>query len=397
MRILLLTVAFLPQVGGAEVGVHNLAEGLVEDGHQVLVCAAQAKYGPDHVRHYELYRYAVPRGASRFAVADWWVYRALLKVAAAWKPDVVHAHFTWPSGYAAIKARERLQVPVVMTPRGGDLQVREEIAYGYRLRPALRKKIDTAILRAEGLVALSPNLRMEMIRIGAAAERIIEAPNGINLPLFSTPQPEARAQLGFSEDRFIMLSVGRNHPVKGFADLIHAVALLVKKNPEALCVIVGPDVPQLDGLVHECGVTESVRLFDETPPAGVEFKSEKGSRSRSPFPHPSIVPFYHAADLYAMPSKMEGLPVTGIEAMATGLPILATRTPGAEALIQNEINGLLTTIGSPEELAAAARRLIADRDLCKRMGAEGQRLAQVYDRRAIARQHVAFYGKLVES
>lgn len=391
MKILMLTSSFLPRIGGAEVGVHNLAEGLVETGQQVLICAAQTTQIRDHDHLYDLCRYTIPRGTFRLAIADWWVRRFLLKVATWWKPDVIHAHFTWPPGYAAIRARDSLHAPVVISPRGGDIQVREDINYGFRLKPALKKKIDAAVLQADSLVALSNNIRSELLKIGASAEHIVEIPNGFNYQIFSESDPGARTRLGFSPDQFIILAVGRNSIEKGFPDLIRATALLTHQNPGVICVIVGRNVQALSKLAREYGITESVRLYDEATPAGIEFKDQS-----SP-PGTSIVPFYQAADVYAMPSLDEGLPMVGIEAMSAGLPLVATRTPGAMDLVQDGVNGLLTSIGNPDELASALCRLMLNPGLRQTMGSEARRIARRFGRQEIAVQHLTLYQRLTQN
>lgn len=390
MRVLMLTGSFLPHIGGAEVGVHNLSEGLVEIGQQVLLCAELSGQKPEHLHSYELRRYSIPRGTFRLAIADWWVRSFLSKVAAEWKPEVIHAHFTWPTGYAAAQAGKDLHIPVLITPRGGDLQVREDIQYGYRLRPALRKKIDAAVRDVDGLVALSQNMQAELIRLGAQAGRITEIPNGTNYRLLADPYPEARAELGLPRDKFIILAVGRNVPVKGFASLIRATALLAQQNLQVLCLIVGRNLQTLRPLIDECSVVESVRLYDEAFPVGIEFID------RPTLPEERVLTFYQAADVYAMPSLMEGLPGSGIEAMSAGLPLVATRTPGALALVHDGINGILTPIEAPEELASALYKLMSNPDLRRSMGNEARRLAQRFDRQNIAAQHLALYQRLTQ-
>lgn len=98
MRILIVTSTFLPTVAGAEMAVHNLAEGLVALGHSVLVCAPEPSSVRPHKHTYELVRYRVPRGLGRLRIAPWWIHRFLASAVKNWRPDIVRAcRFIWNS------------------------------------------------------------------------------------------------------------------------------------------------------------------------------------------------------------------------------------------------------------------------------------------------------------
>ena len=105
-----------------------------------------------------------------------------------------------------------------------------------------------------------------------------------------------------------------------------------------------------------------------------------------------MAPFYEAADVFALPSMAEGLPVVFMEALAHELPVVATRIMGVPELIEDERTGLLITPGRLDELVAALERLLSDPELRRRMGTEGRRrvIAEFDVDRSAARLHDLF-------
>lgn len=388
MRVLLATSTFLPGIGGAEVAIHNLAEGLVSLGHAVAVCAFQRRSGPEHERGYELFRFSPPRGLGRTSLFSWWHARQIGRVADTWRPDVLHAHFAWPTGHAAVRFRSDGPLPVVLTSHGEDIQIRPEVGYGYRLRPGLDRRIRSAVREADLLTAVGASVRTEYIAMGAEESRVVSIPNGIPWSLLSEENPSARAALELPADRVVLLAVGRNHPKKGFADLVRVMAPLREAHPEALCLIVGRDVPELQPLVDSLDLSGHVRLHGEVPPVAIRFPEVPGAGGR-------LETFYQAADLYVMSSVVEANPVVLLEAMAAGLPVVARRAPGAEELVREGETGLLAD--NPDRgLLDALSAILADGELRTRMGRAAREAARRFDRVAVAGRHVEIYERAGE-
>lgn len=389
MKILILTSTFLPTVGGGEIAVHNLAEGLVDLGHEVLVCAEANKNARRHRHRYVLWRYPVPRGLYRTGLVDWWISLCLIRMARKWRPDLIEAHFIWPSGYGAILAKSVLRLPVVITCQGADIQSQPEINYGMRLNPRIDAKVREAGRRANCLIAISSDIHQEFLKLGALPVQLADIPNSINFEWLVTPDNFAKDKLNISNDRPVLLAVGRNHPKKRFIDLIKAMALLSPIYPKALAVLVGKGVSQLSALVKELQLENHVRLYEQTLPLGIDFENGPAS------PTDYIGTFYKAADIYVMPSSVEGLPVAGVEAMACGLPLVASHAPGAEDLIIEGANGLLYPVGDTGALAGILGELLEKTEYRRQLGAKAQEMARVYDRRVVAEQHLRIYEQLL--
>jgi len=390
MRILCLADGFLPQVGGAEVAIHNLAEGLVLQGHQVLVCTPFRKGLTTHKRIYELQRFWVPRGFHNLGWIDWWIGNSLVKVVKEWQPDIINAHTCWPSGYSAVVNRHRINKPIITTSHGGDIQQVPSINYGRRLRPRIDRKIRKAVMDSDGLIAISKTISEEYLRIGALSSNITIIPNSINYNELIKKNNNVRSILGLRPSDFIIIAVGRNHPKKGFEDLIKSMVFIRDKYPNAVTLIVGKKVQELSSLVNSYNLEGIVRLFDEALPIGIEFINMVTS------PLKQIQTFFQAADIYAMPSIVEGLPIVALEALASGLPIVASSTPGALDLVDNGINGLLYPLGDADALADSISWMIENVNERNKMSINSQKKAAIFDRSEIALKYLLVFQKLME-
>ncbi len=381
--------AFLPQVGGAELVVHNLAEGLVEEGHDVLV-ATFHQGEADPVATYRLKRLRALKGAGRLGLSDIARRGRLLLLIKQWKPDVIHAHFSIPCGYDIAKLGKLTGVPWVLTCHGEDILKVPEISYGYRLDPENEREIRFAVQHADGLVAVGTDVARQYLELGASSEDIFRLPNPIAFEALARGnfRQNARDLLGLPVDIPIILSVGRNHPIKGFNRLLDAIGQLDFGGVKIGCVIVGKDSFLLRSDAERLGIDKQVYFFDVASPAGVSFF---GSNDRGLL---GVEYFFDAADIYAMPSLSESFGLVTVEAMASGLPIVAFEGPGADDLVAAQC-GVLVPRGDIKAFAKELKRYAEDADLRERSGLHGKSLAAQYDRRVVARGHVDLYEKIL--
>jgi glycosyltransferase involved in cell wall biosynthesis len=165
--------------------------------------------------------------------------------------------------------------------------------------------------------------------------------------------PLSRAALGLGPDALVLATVARFDPVKGLDVLLRALPLLAARVPEAQLLIVG-DGPERD----------SLRALARTlgPGARVVFAGALAGAAR-------VLPL---VDLYVTASRREGLPTAVLEAMACGLPVLATEAPGHVDAVDPEVTGRLVPLDDVPALAAAAAALLRDPVLRARMGRAGR-------------------------
>ncbi|GER80060.1 MAG: glycosyltransferase family 4 protein [Anaerolineales bacterium] len=389
MRIFCFTDRFLPTIGGAELAVHNLAEGLVSLGHEVLVSTSTRQGYPAHRHNYELERFWLPRGSERFGFVEWWIGWHLVRSISRWRPDIVQINYAWPGGYAAIKNKNRIKVPIIITSHGSDIQYIPEIGYGDRLNPKRDRMIVHALRHADGLIAISNDIYNEYVKLGVSEQLITLIPNGICFHTLARRNEQARRSLGINSGQLVILAVGRNHPKKGFNYLIQAMSLIAPKNPVALCLIVGKGVSSLAPVVEQMGVTEHVRLCSQALPVGIDFSGRIMPDSEK------IETYFKAADIYAMPSLIEGMPLVALEAMASGLPLIASLQGASEDLVVDGKNGLLIPAEDVSALADALQVLLGDKKLRKMMGNVSRLKAKSYDRDHIANEHLRYFKKFI--
>jgi glycosyltransferase involved in cell wall biosynthesis len=231
-------------------------------------------------------------------------------------------------------------------------------------RTPLYYKIDELCLpRYEAVISVSPDLYERSRACGVPEDRCVLIENGIDLAQYARRRQiaEAKRLLGQPGDRLVLGAVGRLSPEKGFDLLVRAVARLLQDRHDLALVIAGEgdEAPRLQRLIDELGVGDRVRLlgFCADPRA-----------------------VYEALDGFVLSSLREGLPNVLLEAMAVGVPALATRIAGIPRLIEDDVNGLLVEPDSIDELTRGIVRLIGDAGLRTRLGQAGRRtIEQRYD------------------
>ena len=260
-------------------------------------------------------------------------------------PDVVHAHF-WMSGLASIAAARRAGVeappPVVQTFHA--LGVTKRRHQGRQdTSPPVRIRMERALARdAAAVIATSTEEAQELVRLGGARPRITVLPCGVDVEEFTPEGPVAeRGPLRR------VLAVGRLVPRKGFDTVIRALAAV----PDAeLMIAGGPDAPLLDRdkeavrlrrLAARVGVTDRVRLL--------------GAVAR-----PDMPALLRSADLVACTPWYEPFGIVPLEAMACGVPVVATAVGGFLDTVVDGATGTLVPPRRPDRLASAIRKLLAE-------------------------------------
>lgn len=389
MRILLFTSSFLPKIGGIQLAVHNLAEGLTELDHEVLVAALPSSKDYEFKHKYRLERIKRPPGFGRIGLSEWWYKKKLTGLIRSWRPEIVHVHNIWPAGvWAAQILKDRK--PLVFTAHGEDIQRYPEIPYGFRLDPAKKRKIDNAILAADALVSISEDIKKEYLEIGFSKDRIWEIPNGIDYGELSKPLEKAKRYLNIPPEASVVLAVGRNHPKKGFPDLLNIIAQLRDKIPNVIGTIVGRESSALQPLIEDLGIQKNIRLYEEATPVGIRPKEEGIP------PEKQITTFFKAADVYAMPSLVESFGIVTAEAMAAGLPVVAMRSPGTVDLVKDNKNGFLVESGNISQFTEKLVALITDKSQREEMSKTAMNSASKYDRRVIGQKHIELYVELLD-
>ncbi len=233
--------------------------------------------------------------------------------------------------------------------------------------------------RVDAFIATSDEIREGLEKDGVRPERIHRLPNFVDPAIFFPPGPgereDAKARGGES-GRTVVLFAGRLVPRKGVEHLLSAWKDVSPEFPDARLVLLG-DGPLQDSLValaERLGIGGTVRFEGRVD--GVP------DRLRS-------------ADIFVLPSLQEGMPNSLLEAMASGLPAIATRIGGVVDLVEDGVDGRLVEPASRGALAAALRELIGDPAKRERYGrAAAKRIARTHSLESRAAQYRALYAEL---
>jgi D-inositol-3-phosphate glycosyltransferase len=375
----------LAVVGGVDAGGQNLhvaelAKALARCGHEVRVHTRQDAVSPsgqvelapgvtvDHV----------PAGPPEPVPKDELLpYMAAFgdHLADAWAvspPDVVHAHF-WMSGLAALTGVRHRPVPVVQTFHAlGSVKQRHQ---GDRdTSPAGRIRMERAIARAVAkVVATCSEEVFELARLGVQRRQITVVPCGVDLEQFTDRGPVAPRT-----GRPRILTVGRLVERKGFDVLIRSLAavpgaeLLIAGGPPAAELGADAEACRLLAVAEQCGVSDRVHLL--------------GAVSRADMPA-----LMRSADVIACAPWYEPFGMVAVEAMACGIPVVASAVGGLTDTVIDGVTGVLVPPHSPDRTAGALRTLLGDRSLqlsFRSAALDRARSRYAWDRIAVETQRV---------
>ncbi|WP_354682051.1 glycosyltransferase [Cupriavidus necator] len=361
LRILVITTGL--RLGGAEQQIAALARAFVALGHSVAIVSlteGQEIDLPAGIPVTEL-------GMRKTPLSMLAALRKTRRVVRQWRPDVIHSHMVHGNLFARALTRTGRMPPVVCSAHsareGGTLRT-----LAYRLTDrwcALTTHVSEAG-------------RQAMVASGAApARRVIVMPNGIDTSRFrpdDAVRERVRRDLGLGAQDVLVLNVGRLVAEKDQATLIEAFRLVARAVPDARLVIVGegPMRSALAARIEQWGLASAVTLA--------------GARSDVP-------DLLCAADIFALSSQIEGMPLAVGEALATGLPVVATAAAGVAELAGSA--AVITPVGDAAALARALTAAIdqlpgthVDRDQRR------QQIVSRFDVSAIARQWLAQYQQL---
>jgi glycosyltransferase involved in cell wall biosynthesis len=271
------------------------------------------------------------------------VDRAIGRIVAAFRPDIVHAHCLIPSGQLAV----RHGVPAVITAHGSD-------AYDWPWRrTGLLQAAKEGVRRADLVVAVSDFIRSTIRKLVPRDVRVVF--NGADESVFAPRDAsDARRELGIPADRFVIAFAGRPPEPKGAFDLLKAAALLADLRPLVLLAGPGDEERALSRFARELGI--EARLCGLVS-------------------HECLAVLIAAADVFCLPSYREGLPLAVCEAMLSGRPVVATPVGGIPEIVSDGESGFLVRPGDSDALAARLRTIAGDGALASRMGAAARDFA----------------------
>jgi len=362
MKIAILVGLFPPKwLAGTEIATYYMAEHLAQRGHEVHVITSLDEGLPEENYEKGFYIHRLPRTKIRFAGAFiFWadIVRVIEKIS----PDIVHAQ-SLGIGVPALLSKKILKFPYAVWGQGSDVYLPDWFT-------KLTSK--TIIKNANSVIALTEDMKRAMQAIYNRDITIV--PNGIDLKEYTSELPVQNVER--AEKR--ILFVGRLHPVKGTQYLLGAMSIVHRELREAKLILVGDgeEREHLETLTDNLGIRECVEFAGRVP-------------------HERVKDYMNQAEVFVLSSLSEGFPVTILEAMACGLPVVATRVGGIPDIIEDGTNGYLVDTMNQEQLAEALLKLLQDEKLRRDISGNNREKAKKYRWDAVAATLEGIYQKTV--
>lgn len=355
--------------GGAETVFIDLATHLPKDKYRSIVVIRGKGW---------VYEELCRRGMQPILLEakgsfNWRYLKALVTLIRNENVDLIQSHLLGSNVYCAI-AGLITRKPVVATFHGAvDIGNKERLMW---------LKFGAINMGSNSIVAVSDSLKENIVkRTPLHSSKTCVIYNGINTADFRRPSSDAiRQQTGWGNDDIIVGSLGNIRPAKAYDVLLQAAALLKNHKLSFRFVIAGQGKGRLYNdllkLKDELGLSDSVHFlgFNDDP-----------------------ADFLSNLDLFLLSSSSEGFSIATIQAMAAGLPVVATRSGGPQEIITHQTNGWLIEPNDPELISDALIRLNTDRELSQRLARAGQKHAiNTFDIQNMVNAYEAIYQSYLQ-
>jgi len=307
-----------------------------------------------------------------------WQFARFLKQ---WRADLVHCHASVTGSILARFGAKMAGVPLI-----SHVHIENkfsDLSWVRRLQVWLDNL--SAYLTDE-IVAISEHTRSSLISQGISSDKVRVIPNGISVSdeIDGKSVDWARTALGIEGEVPVVGTVARLCPVKGQREFILAAKYVLNEFPNATFAIVGEDLEfdgsyryELERFSGKLGLDGCLKFFG--------FQREAAR-------------LIYAFDIFVLPSWIEGLPVTILEAMAAGKPVIATPVGGVPELVSEGETGLLVPPRSPEKLAEAIGYLLGNSNVARSMGMSGrERVVEYFSEQTMLNQVMTMYREMAKT
>ena len=380
MRILFFNYEFPPLGGGAgNASYYLLGEYAKNPEIQVdfVTASIDDKYHLSKMgENINIHRLPIGKNASNIHYQTkkelisytWNAYWFARKLAKKNKYDLTHSFFSVPCGFISMLLKWEYGLPYIVSLRGSDVPGYSERFVG------LYRWVTPIILQvwngASFVIANSQGLK-ELALKSETKKKIGVIYNGIDTEEFFPTDVKK------NPDEFTIICVSRVTPRKGIRFLIQAFKILSSKHNHLRLLIVGDgnEKKMLEDLV------EDLELKDKVEFAGA-------------VAHNKVLAYYQRANVFVLPSLNEGMSNVMLEALACGLPVVATDTGGTKELLTDELNGLVVKMKDTDDLAEKIEKLILSSELQGKMSLESRKLAEALSWGNVASQYFDLYKKI---
>ncbi len=362
-----------PTHGGSGVVATELGKHLAEMGHEVafISYSLPLRLGdlPDGVSFYDVQVVEYPLLKTfpyTLALAS-----KMAEVAQMKKLQVLHVHYAIPFAAAAMLARQivpELNLKVVTTLHGTDVTI-------VGSNPSLKPVTEMSINQSDAVTAVSHWLKAETYRHFNLTREIDVVYNFIDPLRHERPIPRCIGPCQ-CEGQVTLMHISNFRPVKRVTDVVEVFARVAQVMEARLIMIGdGPDQPKAFHLAQELGVADRIKFIGVVD---------------------QVAPYLRAADLLLLPSETESFGLVALEAMASGVPVIASDVGGIPEVVEHGVCGYLAPLGDVDKMAEYAIQVLSDCDRRREFARSAARRAAVqFDYRQIVPQYEAIYERIL--
>jgi N-acetyl-alpha-D-glucosaminyl L-malate synthase BshA len=363
-----------PTYGGSGAVASELGLALAGRGHEVHFITYAHPFRLTGYRE-RVFFHEVDTTSGHYPLFEYFPYTLALaskqhEVALAEELDVLHVHYAIPHATTAVLARDMLRgtrdLKVVTTLHGTDITLVGQESSFFEIT---RFSIESS----DAVTAVSNYLRNETERAFGIKKKIHVIPNFVCQSDYQPKSPTNREELA-PADHKIIAHASNLREVKRIRDVIRIFARIRRALPATLLVIGdGPDRSEAERESRELDVDRDVRFLGRLD---------------------SVAELLHATDLFLLPSQLESFGLAALEAMACGVPVVASRVGGIPEFIEDDVHGILEPPGSVEAMARRAVALLRDPKQHAAMSAAAAAKAREYDGERVVPMYEALYREV---
>lgn len=393
MKIASIIAESLLKAGGYEIFTYNLLNMLSKAGHDVTLYVPDREFNK-HRSFYSTRDFAVRPLMWKYmsvfkripAISDWWLKREQRsRQYDLWQVMGAYPEAAMVQGLAGL-------VPLVLRTHGDDIQAVPELNYGLRLDPVKDQAIRKAVQAMDTVITLTPGVEEDLRDLDVDTKKTATIPNGINCEYLARKRNVAtcRKKWGIPDNTFLLLSVGRNHPKKGF-DLIPAIASgLNDAGLDFHWLVVGKGTDAIQPELLKRGLNDRVQTIPSIGTASADSK-----RDQTHVPGEELVEVYAMSDLFVFPSRVETFGRVLIEAMAAGTPVVTTDALGCRDVVEMGKWGKMVSVDDVPAMIKTIQSLADSPDAIQRLTQAGLERASQHDWPTIVDQYVTLYEKIL--
>ncbi len=391
MKVILGSESFPPNVSGVATATVNLAENLVASGHEAFVFTPGKTYAnklDPAFSKYQVYRLKsivnpFRRGYRLTFAPDWEIETLVRKI----NPDIIHLQDPAMIGQALRRVGKKLGIPVIIT---NHFSLEYALSYVKALnwfRPIFRTELINYLVlfynKCDAVVTPTETFRRQIEKWGVKTP-VRAISNGIEIEKFL--EHFSKEKLTAIRTKFhlpanpLVLYLGRIDTDKSIDVLIKSIpAVLTRTNAHFVITGTGGELDNLKELVKELKVDNAVTFI-----GFLDHNSD------------DFVGLYKSASLFAIPSTIETQSIVTLEAMSSGLPVVAARAGALPELVHNQKNGYLFKPGHSKMLAEEIINILSNRKMAKKMGEESVKIAMTHQMNRAFGEMLDLYEEVIE-